>query len=128
MDNATIGLRLKKVRNHLGLTQKDFALKVRISPNFICQIESGSRMPSKRTIKDICREFSVSEEWIYTGNGDMITPTANSKIDSLTKSKELVESLHNLFVDLSRLSADELRLLGKICYSLAEADEKEDQA
>ena len=31
----------------------------------------GGRIPSDRTIADICREFGASEEWLRTGNGAM---------------------------------------------------------
>ena len=34
-------------------------------------IEKGDRVPSGRTIADICREFDVNEEWLRTGAGPM---------------------------------------------------------
>lgn len=34
----------------------------------MCQ---GIKVPSARTIADICREFNVSETWLRTGEGEM---------------------------------------------------------
>ena len=53
------------------LTQAQFAEKLGLTRNYIALIETGNRIPSDRTIADICREFSVSETWLRTGEGEM---------------------------------------------------------
>lgn len=63
--------RIKKLRKKLGMTQEKFSLRIKLSRNFIAQIESGAKIPSDRTISDICREFQVSEEWLKNGTGEM---------------------------------------------------------
>ena len=64
--------RLRELRkNHLKMTQKEFPARLGLSENFIWQVEKGDREPSDRTISDICREFSVNETWLRTGEGDM---------------------------------------------------------
>lgn len=55
----------------LGITQMAFSSQLNVSRAFISQICSGSRIPSDRTISDICREFDVNEEWLRTGEGEM---------------------------------------------------------
>lgn len=64
--------RIKELRKILNLTQEEFSLKIGLSRNFIAQLETGAKKPSDRTISDICREFSVNEEWLRTGEGDML--------------------------------------------------------
>ena len=61
--------RFKELRKELNVTQQEFADKLKISRNFVAQIEMGSKVPSDQTIDDVCREFNVDEEWIRTGNG-----------------------------------------------------------
>ena len=61
----------KTLRKSMNLTQREFAEKLGLSQNFIAQIESGSKVPSDRTISDICRIFHVNEEWLRTGAGEM---------------------------------------------------------
>lgn len=71
--------RFKELRKELNVTQQEFADKLKISRNFVAQIEMGSKVPSARTIDDVCREFNVNEEWLRTGNGDMFVPGIKDK-------------------------------------------------
>lgn len=63
--------RIKKVRTEMKLTQDVFANRISLTRNYISLIEKGERIPSDRTISDICREFRVNEMWLRTGEGDM---------------------------------------------------------
>lgn len=71
--------RFKELRKELNVTQQEFADELKISRNFVAQIEMGSKVPSDRTIDDVCREFNVNEEWLRTGNGDMFVPGIKDK-------------------------------------------------
>lgn len=55
----------------LGITQMSFASRLNITRSYISQICTGNKVPSDRTISDICREFDVNEEWLRTGEGEM---------------------------------------------------------
>lgn len=61
--------RIKQIRNHFGYTQEVFASKINLSRNFIAQVEIGSKVPSERTIADICKEFGINEDWLRNGTG-----------------------------------------------------------
>lgn len=63
--------RISNIRKSLGLTQEKFADRIGLTRNFVWMIEKGDRVPSDRTISDICREFNVSETWLRTGEGEM---------------------------------------------------------
>lgn len=68
--------RILAIRKKLGLTQKEFGMHIGgLSQNYIWMIEKGDRVPSDRTISDICREFNVSEAWLRTGEGEMFQPS-----------------------------------------------------
>ena len=54
-----------------GLTRSAFAQRINVTQGFVSNLCIGGRIPSDRTIADICREFGVSEEWLRTGNGAM---------------------------------------------------------
>lgn len=71
--------RFKELRKELNVTQQEFADKLKISRNFVAQIEMGNKVPSDRTIDDVCREFNVNEEWLRTGNGDMFVSGIKDK-------------------------------------------------
>ena len=82
----TFGERIKEVRTSKGLTQMQFSGKIGLSRNYVARIEIGERLPSDRTIKDICREFGVDEIWLRTGIGEaFLVPTREEEMTKLFK-------------------------------------------
>lgn len=63
--------RILKIRKDNKLTQDAFAERLNLSKNFVWMLEKGERVPSDRTISDICREFGISEKWLRYNEGDM---------------------------------------------------------
>lgn len=63
--------RIKEVRLAANLAQAAFGEALGLSQNYIWMIETGKREPSERTIRDICREYGVNENWLRTGEGEM---------------------------------------------------------
>lgn len=60
--------RIKHLRKDvLKISQKDFAERLGLSENFVWMVEKGSRIPSDRTISDICRIFDIQEDWLRDG-------------------------------------------------------------
>lgn len=59
--------RILKIRKDNKLTQDAFAEKLNLSKNFVWMLEKGERVPSDRTISDICRIFGISEDWLRNG-------------------------------------------------------------
>lgn len=66
--------RITEIRKHAGLSQAEMAERLGLSRNFISLIENGNRIPSDRTISDICREFGVDRIWLETGVGEPFRP------------------------------------------------------
>jgi len=66
--------RIKEVRKKLDLTQQEFADRIGIKRNTIANYETGRNDPVNSVISLICREFSVSEEWLRNGTGEMFMP------------------------------------------------------
>ena len=74
--------RIRELRKHLGLTQKEFADRLGIKPSAIANYEGGN-VPIDAVISLICREFSVSEKWLRTGEGKMtVSSTRDEEIAS----------------------------------------------
>lgn len=66
--------RIAEVRKNARLSQAEMADRLGLSRNFISLIENGNRVPSDRTISDICREFGVNRVWLETGVGEPFQP------------------------------------------------------
>lgn len=75
--------RIKEIRISSKMNQTDFAKAISVSRSAICKIESGENSPSEQTIKLICKEFSVNEEWLRTGKGEMFIP--NTRDDMIAE-------------------------------------------
>ena len=92
--------RIKQLRkNFLKMTQKAFADELGLSENFIWQIEKGDRIPSDRTISDICRKFNVNPQWLRNGEDPMLMPELDADTDYIN---EMLSDLDNPFVDIIR--------------------------
>lgn len=114
--------RIALVRKSLGLTQEKFAEQVGLSRNFMWMIESGTRVPSDRTISDICREFNVNETWLRTGEGEMFNQiTRSEKITSfLTEiTEDEGDDFKRWFVEmLAELEPEDWKLLERMAEKL----------
>lgn len=55
-------------------TKTDFAKLINISQPYLSQLCASDRIPSDRTIADICREFGVDRIWLETGAGEPFKP------------------------------------------------------
>lgn len=101
--------RIKAIRNAKSLSQSDFAKKISVSRSAICKMESGENFPSEQTIKLICKEFDVNEEWLRNGTGEMFRPV--NKNDEISR----------LFGDV--LKNDDNNFRRRLIASLAELDD-----
>lgn len=63
--------RIKKIRRELDLTQSEFAAQIGATQNTLTGYETGRRNPSASVINNICKTFSVNEEWLRNGDGEM---------------------------------------------------------
>ena len=68
----TIGGRIRLLRQDaLSLTTEKFGERIGITTASLSNIENGKTNPSDQTIRSICREFRVREEWLRSGEGSM---------------------------------------------------------
>lgn len=72
--------RIKKLRNSLKLTQKQFGEQIGLKPTSICDIEQSRCSVTERCIIAICSRFNVNEEWLRYGTGEMFN-TIDKKYD-----------------------------------------------
>lgn len=94
----TIGDRIKTLRKKVMLTQEEFAGRLAISKGFVSNLEKGRVQPSAQLIRLISYEFSVSEYWLTTGEGEMfLSPEQiiKKQIDQIGE-KAYFEALSNI--------------------------------
>ena len=67
----TINERVRELRKKLGMSQTEFAERIALSQSHLTSVELGKKSVTDRTIKLICSEFNVSEDWLRTGKEPM---------------------------------------------------------
>ena len=122
--------RIAAVMEALGLTNTAFAARLNVSQSFVSRLASGGKIPSDRTIADICREFNVNEDWLRTGEGDMFLKRSRDEelaafFGDITSGEP--DFRRRLVTALSRLSLDEWQMLEKVADRLLEETKKADQ-
>ena len=122
--------RIAQIRKESALSQQAFADRIGITKNFVSLLETGNRVPSDRTISDICREVSINESWLRTGEGEMMRPVSrDEEISSFMGDVMRGESedfRRRLVAVLAKLDASEWELLEKMALKLADECKKGD--
>lgn len=124
-----ISERISKIIKQTGMTKTAFAERLNITQAYVSKISIGNKVPSDRTIIDICREFDVNEYWLRTGEGEMfIQKTRSDEIaafvgDVLRDDSDFRQKFISV---LARMTADEWKLLERKVLELAEEIKKAD--
>lgn len=71
-DNSVeCGERLKEVRAHMKISQKNFAADLGVAASYLSEIESGKTRPGYNFLIKLADVFNVSPNWILLGMGNM---------------------------------------------------------
>lgn len=103
----TPGERVNAVRTIKEMTMEQFGERIGIQKSAISKIEKDKVNLSEQTIKSICREFNVNEDWLRTGAGgpdNMFIPEDMRYLNSVGKlgseQNEFKKFCINMLMDL----------------------------
>ena len=121
--------RIKLLRTEqLHMTQTEFGEALGVKRDVINNIENNRlKNPEKQEpiYRLMCEKFNVSEEWLRTGNGEMLVPlTRNQLITDFTSNliKEDETFKKRLVEALAKLDESEWKVLEKLAESLIKKD------
>lgn len=123
-----INTRIAVLRKELDLSMEKFGNKIGVTKSSINKIEKGENNPSEQTIKLICREFNVNQDWLVNGNGSMFVELSREEeitkyIAELVKDDDEMKEFQRKFIRiLSRLSIDDWKMIEKFVEELAKKD------
>lgn len=83
--------RLKILLNELGLSQRQFAMKINLDAGYFSRIMQGKAEPPKRILLLIENVFHVNKNWLEYGEGNIFS----SQGVSLAK-QQVLESIDTL--------------------------------
>lgn len=85
--------RILKLRKYLALTQEEFSQAIDIKRSTLSGIEIGRAPITNRLISLICSKFSVNENWLRTGKGEMFVKIDKKFNEFFTIYNNLAEPL-----------------------------------
>lgn len=105
MDLQGVGIRIKALREELGLKQADLANNLKVHQTQISEIEGGKRKPSFETLFFLSDNCNVSIDKILRGDNFIDSGIAvNENVDLQTKAaKEAMDSLNKCAKSIKKL-------------------------
>ena len=122
----TINERIKEVRKNSGLSQTAFAERLGTTRGVITNLEGEKTEANEPFVRLICKEFNINENWLRTGEGDMM--------QKLSRNQEIVEFMGRVMNDpddaprkrfisiVSKLDVDEWEMLDKIAKKMSQGE------
>ena len=104
-----ISLRLKELRDALGLSMPAFGRKLGCSRDVIANIEYGRSEPKEVFLNHVCDVFGVSRQWLFYGIGTMFDEKAGDE-----KVREAAELFRSLSPDLREIALSQMKSLQKL--------------
>ena len=103
MDRVSVGKRMRRHRKAMSLTREQFSELVDISPQFLSEIENGTKGISAETLYKVCSKATASADYILLGRqnaGDVKTRA----VEILSKiPPEYSESVEEVLQNLSHM-------------------------
>lgn len=101
-----IGKRLRRHRENMNLTREEFAEKANISPQFLAEIENGKKGMSVDTLYKICKNLSISADYILFGllSNNALSDSAKNIIDNLPEpllsyTEDIIQIVNNIVAE-----------------------------
>lgn len=99
--------RIKFIRKYFKKTQQEFGILCGKSRRAIAAYESGTVIPDDSFLQLISLKFSINEEWLRTGQGDMFIETMDSMIENLAPKYNLNENDIDIIKNYIQLSEED---------------------
>lgn len=77
MQNNTIPERITQLREHFGLSKKQFSQETGMSLTNVYRIEGGNVGLSDRFLRTLTMQYAANPKWILTGEGEMFLTAAD---------------------------------------------------
>jgi transcriptional regulator with XRE-family HTH domain len=88
---TTINRRILEVRKELGLNQKEFAERIKVSRGYTGVLEATNRAINDRIIELVCVNCGVNEKWLREGAGKMFKDKPNPRLDKVMRNFEKLD-------------------------------------
>lgn len=87
----TVNARIKEIRKRAGLSQKEFAERLGVAQTGVSYMEKDGSNVSSASVKSICFQFNVNEEWLLNGSEPMYIEPDTFSLDDFVKSHGMTD-------------------------------------
>ena len=121
--------RIKEVRDHFNLSRAAFGERLGVSGDVINNLERGRVDAKDHMILLICKEYDVNEEWLRTGEGEMLLPVNDEKelakltVDFLKSESESFR--RRMIAYLAKMTDEQWLMVENLVNELAKKESKE---
>lgn len=121
------GERVKEIRKGLNLTLEKFGERVGVTKQTVSRIENGVNNLTDQMTLAICREFSVNEHWLRTGDGEPYIKGSDDELAELVgrlykdKSSMRYKMSLELCRSMEKMTDEQLMAFAEFVKRLAEA-------
>ena len=110
--------RIRFLRENIGLSRAAFGQRIGVSGDVINNLERGRVEIKEPMIKLICSEFSINEEWLRTGSGEMKVKSPSDTLDQLKKEFNLDDFSSNLILQYLKLDPSQRQIVQDFFYKV----------
>lgn len=96
---STINERFREAREHLKLSQTEFASLANRTRSEISNIEYNKTTPKEEVVKAVCSAHGISRRFLETGELPILLPGPEEETDYIN---DLLSELDNPFIDIIR--------------------------
>lgn len=123
----SINSRVKEIRKQSGMSQKEFAERLGIAQTGVSYMEKDGSNISAASVKNICFQFNISEEWLLNGTGDMYASNEaeyGALIDRvMTGQNEFAKNIFKTFALFDEADWEALRRMIEKYIDVADAED-----
>lgn len=116
--------RLKELRKFLKLSQTAFGAKLGVSRDVINNFENGRVELKDNFIQLICLKFSINENWLRTGEGDMYRKTTSERLDEIAEELQLTPNQTKVFHILMGLPSEKREVIAKAFFLICDENDR----
>mgnify|MGYP002522935195 CR=1 FL=1 len=117
--------RIRLIRKQAAkLTQEKFADVLGTTRPAIASYELGKVVPSDTLIQLICSKFSVNENWLRAGKGEMCQKTTSERLDEIAKELQLTPNQTKVFHILMGLPSEKREVIANAFFLICDENDR----
>lgn len=114
-----INQKLLDIRQHLNLNQTIFGYNLGVSRSVIQNIESDKTSPNKEFLHLVCKIYSVNENWLLYGTGDMFLDQMTAELNSLSDKYNLSQIETSILRNYLSMDIDARQIFSEVLIKLS---------